>query len=59
MFIADISYRTLKVARAPEVLKGISEGELKGTEVIPDAVQPGAFDEQMKGIKQGGRVGTN
>jgi hypothetical protein len=31
----------------------MSDDELKGTRLTPTAVEPGTFDEQLKGMKRG------
>jgi len=46
-------FLTPHVARVPNDLKVMSEGEQAGTKVIQDAVEPGAFEEHMKGMQQG------
>jgi general secretion pathway protein D len=46
-------FLTPHVARVPNDLKVMSEGEQAGTKVIQDAVEPGAFEEHMKGMRQG------
>jgi len=46
-------FLTPHVARVPGDLKVMSEGEQAGTKVIQEAVEPGAFEEHMKGMRQG------
>ena len=46
-------FLTPHVAAQPEALKPMSADELKGTRLTPNAVQPGAFDEQMRGMQRG------
>ncbi len=47
-------FLTPHVAQVPEDLPGMSAGEMSGTKVIKGAVEPGAFEDQMKGMRQGG-----
>ena len=47
-------FLTPHVVREPEALKAMSEDEMAGSKVIPEAVAPGAFDEHMKGMQRGG-----
>jgi general secretion pathway protein D len=44
---------TPHVARVPDDLKPMSESEEAGSKVIRDAVEPGAFQEHMEGMKRG------
>ena len=46
-------FLTPHVALAPEQLKPMSEDELRGTKLVPQAVYPGAFDEQKEGLERG------
>ena len=47
-------FLTPHVAQVPEDLTSMSAGEMSGTKVIKGAVEPGAFEDQMKGMRQGG-----
>jgi hypothetical protein len=35
------------------MLEDMSKDELKGTKLTPKAVEPGAFDEHLKGLQRG------
>jgi general secretion pathway protein D len=41
------------------VLKPMSEDELRGLKLTPSAVEPGAFDEHMRGLQRGTTQPTN
>ena len=41
------------VAFNPDNLKPMSEDELHGTKLTPHAVEPGAFEEQIRGMRRG------
>ena len=45
-------FLTPHVALQPEDLKGISDEESGRLKVIPDAVNPGTFDEHLKGLQR-------
>jgi general secretion pathway protein D len=45
---------TPHVASAPEKLQQMSQDEVKGTKLTPRAVQPGTYEEQMRGMQLGG-----
>jgi general secretion pathway protein D len=45
---------TPHVALAPERLLPMSQDELKGTRLTPRAVEPGMYDEHMRGLQRGG-----
>ncbi len=47
-------FLTPHVAERPEVLKQMSEDELNGSKLVPNAVYPGAFQEHLKGMQRGG-----
>src|SRR5207248_1462879 len=47
-------FLTPHVASKPEQLKGMSKDETNGTKLTPNAVAPGAFQEQMRGMQRGG-----
>ena len=51
-------FLTPHVAQAPDVLDDMSHDELKGTRLTPRAVDPGMFDEHMKGMQRGGSSAT-
>jgi general secretion pathway protein D len=46
-------FLTPHVAQQAETLKPMSDDEVKGTRLTPTAIEPGTFDEQMKGMKRG------
>jgi len=46
-------FLTPHVAKVPDDLKGMSANELENSKVIRGAVEPGAFDDHMKGMRQG------
>jgi general secretion pathway protein D len=46
-------FLTPHVAKVPDDLKGMSANELENSKVIRGAVEPGAFDEHMKGMNTG------
>ena len=46
-------FLTPHVAKEAKALKAMSTDEMKGSKVIPKAVEPGAFDEHMKGLRRG------
>jgi general secretion pathway protein D len=46
-------FLTPHVAKVPEDLKGMSIAEQAGSKVIGKAVEPGAFDDHMKGMERG------
>jgi type II secretory pathway component GspD/PulD (secretin) len=47
-------FLTPHVAQQPSTLKPMSEDELRGTKLTPQAVEPGTFDEHMRGLERGG-----
>ena len=47
-------FLTPHVALQPEKLKSMAQDELKGLKLTPSAVEPGTFDEQMRGMQRGG-----
>ncbi len=47
-------FLTPHVALAPDRLKPMSEDEMKGLKLTPNAVQPGTFQEHMRGMERGG-----
>ncbi len=47
-------FLTPHVAREPGDLKGMSEDEMQGTQIVPNAVSPGTFQDHMKGMQRGG-----
>lgn len=47
-------FLTPHVAQAPDRLLPMSEDEMRGIKLTPSAVQPGVFQEQMKGMARGG-----
>jgi len=46
-------FLTPHVALEPQALRAMSEDEMAGSKVVPGAVEPGAFDEHMKGMQRG------
>jgi general secretion pathway protein D len=46
-------FMTPHVARAPVDLPGMSQDEMRGTQLTPDAVDRGVFDSQMEGLRRG------
>jgi general secretion pathway protein D len=46
-------FLTPHVADEPDRLKPISEDELRGLRLTPNAVQPGVFQEHMEGLQRG------
>jgi general secretion pathway protein D len=48
-----VIFLTPHVAQAPEVLKGITEDELRHSKTLTGAVDPGVFEQHMKDLKAG------
>jgi general secretion pathway protein D len=46
-------FLTPHVASEPGLLRGMSADEMKGTQLTPQAVSPGTFDDQMRGMQRG------
>ena len=46
-------FLTPHVAQMPDFLETMSNDEMKGTKLTPNAVSPGTFQEQMKGMRRG------
>ena len=46
-------FLTPHVAQRPDVLKPMSQDELKGTKLTPGAVESGIFDDHMRGMQRG------
>ncbi|MDB5289423.1 MAG: gspD 1 [Phycisphaerales bacterium] len=46
-------FLTPHVAQQPETLKPMSDDEMRGTKLTPHAVEPGTFEEQMRGMHRG------
>ena len=46
-------FLTPHVAQAPEQLNPMSQDELKGTRLTPKAVDPGMFEDHLKGMRRG------
>jgi general secretion pathway protein D len=46
-------FLTPHVAQQPAILKPMTQDELKGVKLTPNAVEPGAFQEQMEGMQRG------
>ena len=51
-------FLTPHVALQPGMLKEMSNSELRGTKLVPQAVYPGAFDEQKQGLDRGASPST-
>ena len=51
-------FLTPHVAKAPTFLEPMSKDEMKGTKLTPNAVEPGAFDEHMRGMQRGAAPST-
>ncbi len=47
-------FLTPHVAQSPERLRPMSEDEMQGLRLTPDAVQRGTFQEHMRGMQRGG-----
>ena len=47
-------FLTPHVAAEPDALKTMGEDEMKGLRLTPGAVQPGLFQEHMRGLERGG-----
>jgi type II secretory pathway component GspD/PulD (secretin) len=46
-------FLTPHVASSPEVLSGMTDDELQGTKLTPNAVDPGMYEEHMRGLQRG------
>jgi general secretion pathway protein D len=51
-------FLTPHVASVPERLEDMGKDEVGGTKLVPKAVQPGAYEEHMRGMQRGGRPST-
>ena len=49
-------FLTPHVAALPEMLGGMGEEEVQGTQLVPNAVAPGKFKEHMEGMQRGRTV---
>jgi general secretion pathway protein D len=47
-------FMTPHVAQMPDLLKPMSADEVKGLKTTPGAVNPGVFDEHIRGLQRGG-----
>ncbi len=47
-------FLTPHVAAAPDRLNGMSQDEMNGLKLTPNAVEPGTFQEHMRGLQRGG-----
>jgi general secretion pathway protein D len=47
-------FLTPHVAMQPDLLKPMSDSEVKGLRLVPSAVAPGVFQEHMEGMQRGG-----
>jgi general secretion pathway protein D len=46
-------FLTPHVASRPDFLKAMSKDELEGARIVPNAVDPGAFRDQLEGLRRG------
>ena len=46
-------FLTPHVVQQPEELTGMSDAEKKGAKIVHEAVEPGAFEEHLKGMERG------
>jgi hypothetical protein len=46
-------FLTPHVAAEPELLKNMSQDEMNGTKLTPNAVEPGAFQDHLRGMQRG------
>ncbi|MDB5302615.1 MAG: gspD 1 [Phycisphaerales bacterium] len=46
-------FLTPHVAQQPDTLKPMSEDEMNGTKLTPNAVEPGTFDDHLRGMRRG------
>jgi len=46
-------FLTPHVAKKPAALKRMSTDEMEGSNILPKAVEPGAFDKHMEGLRRG------
>jgi general secretion pathway protein D len=46
-------FLTPHVASEPGLLNSMSSDELRGTQLTPNAVSPGTYEDQMRGMKRG------
>jgi general secretion pathway protein D len=46
-------FLTPHVAQAPEFLQSMSDDERRGMQIVPNAVSPGSWDEQLRGLQRG------
>ena len=46
-------FLTPHVAPRPEALRSMSDDEMKGMKITPQAVSPGAFQDHMRGMQRG------
>ncbi len=46
-------FLTPHVAQGPDALPGMSKDEERGTKLVPNAVSPGTFQDQMRGLERG------
>jgi type II secretory pathway component GspD/PulD (secretin) len=47
-------FLTPHVAAEPDLLKPMGEDEMHGLRLVPNAVEPGVFQEHMRGMERGG-----
>lgn len=47
-------FLTPHVAKSPQQLKPMSQDETNGLKLVPNAVQPGVYDEHQRGLQRGG-----
>ncbi|MDB5332402.1 MAG: gspD 1, partial [Phycisphaerales bacterium] len=46
-------FLTPHVAQQPDTLKSMSQDEMRGTKLTPNAVEPGTFEDHMRGMHRG------
>ena len=46
-------FLTPHVAAEPDVLRGMSQEETEGTKLVPNAIEPGAYDDHQEGMRRG------
>jgi hypothetical protein len=46
-------FMTPHVAQTPDLLDPMTREELKGTQITPDAVSPGTFNDYLQGLRRG------
>jgi general secretion pathway protein D len=49
-------FLTPHVAQLPDALRPMSSDELRGTKLTPNAVEPGTFQDHLRGMQRGGGI---